>query len=171
MFAFPNLNVYVIVEFLWFGLISTRVKSNGSEKKVKVIVTQPCLTPFDLMNCSLPGSSVHGILQARILTLVPIPFFRGSSHPRDQTRVSCIAGRFFTIWAPREDKLHGRDATHLIEKPFSKVGTQISTVYQASWHVLNTFLVNPCNIHVQYYFSNFTDYRTEKVETFSVSHS
>ena len=79
MFAFPNLNVYVVVDFLWFGLMSTRVKSHGSEKKVKVLVTQPCLTPFDLMNWSLPGSSVHGILQARTLALLAIPFFRGSS--------------------------------------------------------------------------------------------
>ena len=62
MFAFPNLNVYVVADFLCFGLISTRVKSHGSEKQVKVIVTQPCLTPFDLMNCSFPDSSVHGIL-------------------------------------------------------------------------------------------------------------
>ena len=44
------------------------------------------------------SSSVHGILQARILEWVAIPFSRGSSWPRDWTRVSCIAGRFFTIW-------------------------------------------------------------------------
>ena len=55
------------------------------------------------MDCSLPGSSVHGILQARILEWVAIPFSRGSSQPRDQTQVSCIVGRFFTIWVLRED--------------------------------------------------------------------
>ena len=44
----------------------------------------------------------HGILQARILEWVAIPFSRGSSRPRDQTQVSCIAGRFFTDWATRE---------------------------------------------------------------------
>ena len=54
------------------------------------------------MDCSLPGSSVHWIHQARILEWVAIPFSRGSSWPRDQTWVSCIAGRFFTIWATRE---------------------------------------------------------------------
>ena len=53
-------------------------------------------------SCSLPGSSVHKILQARILEWVAIPSSRGSSWPRDQTRVSCIAGVFFTIWATRE---------------------------------------------------------------------
>ena len=54
------------------------------------------------MNCSLPGSSVHGILQARILGWVAFPFSRGSSQPRDQTQVSRIAGGLFTVWATRE---------------------------------------------------------------------
>ena len=56
----------------------------------------------DPMDCSLPGSSAHGILQARILEWIAIPFSRGSSWPRDRTWVSCIAGRCFTIWATRE---------------------------------------------------------------------
>ena len=56
----------------------------------------------DPMDCSLPGSSVHGILQARILEWVAIPFSRGSFQPKDPTRVSCIAGRFFTVWVTRE---------------------------------------------------------------------
>ena len=51
-------------------------------------------------------SSVHGILQAKILEGVAIPFSRGSSQPRDWTWVSCTAGRFFTIWAIRESLLH-----------------------------------------------------------------
>ena len=54
------------------------------------------------MDCSPPGSSVHGIFQARILEWVAISFSRGSSQPRDQTRVSRIVGRRFTIWATRE---------------------------------------------------------------------
>ena len=61
-----------------------------------------CLTLCDPMDCSLPGSSVHGISQARILEWVAIPFPRGSSWSRDWTWVSCIAGRFFTIWATRK---------------------------------------------------------------------
>ena len=61
-----------------------------------------CLTYCNSMDCSLPGSSVHGILQARILERVAIPFSRGSSWPRDWPQVSCIAGGFFTIWATRE---------------------------------------------------------------------
>ena len=54
------------------------------------------------MDCSPPGSSLHGILQARILEWVAMPSSRGSSQPRDQTQVSVIAGRFFTIWTTRE---------------------------------------------------------------------
>ena len=54
------------------------------------------------MDCSPPGSSVHAIFQARILEWVAISFSRGSSQPRDRTRVSCTAGRFFTNWATRE---------------------------------------------------------------------
>ena len=60
------------------------------------------------MDCSLPGSSVHGILQARILEWVAISFSRGSFQPRDRTRVSCSAGRRFTTCATREDKLKGQ---------------------------------------------------------------
>ena len=54
------------------------------------------------MDCSQPGSPVHGILRARVLEWVAILFSRGSSWPRDWTQVSCIIGRFFTIWATRE---------------------------------------------------------------------
>ena len=63
---------------------------------------QLCPTPCDPMECSPPGSSVRGILQARILEWVAIPFSRGSSQPRDRTWVSCITGGFFTSWATRE---------------------------------------------------------------------
>ena len=57
------------------------------------------------MDYSLPGSSVHGILQARILKWVSISFSKSSSWPRDQTQVSCIVGRFFTSWAEKEAQL------------------------------------------------------------------
>ena len=67
------------------------------EWKVKVLVAQLCLTLCDPMDYSSPGSSGHGILQAGILQWVAFPFSRGSSQPRDQTRVSCIADRYFTI--------------------------------------------------------------------------
>ena len=67
-------------------------------------VTQLCPTLSDPMDCSPPGSSVHGISQARILEWAVIPFSRGSSQPRDQTQVSRIAGRLLTLWATRAAK-------------------------------------------------------------------
>ena len=61
---------------------------------MKVLITQLCPTLCDPVDCSPPDSSVHGILQTRLLEWVTIPFSRGSSQPRDQTQVFCIAGRF-----------------------------------------------------------------------------
>ena len=69
---------------------------------MKVKVTQSCPTLCDPMDCSLPASSVHGILQARILGWVTVPFSRESSQPRDWTQVSHIAGRFTAVWATWE---------------------------------------------------------------------
>ena len=62
-----------------------------------VLVTQLCLILYSSMDFTLPGFSVHGISQARILEWVAISFYRESFPPRDQTWVSCIAGRCFTI--------------------------------------------------------------------------
>ena len=64
----------------------------------EIEVTQSCPTLCNLMDCSLPGSSVHGIFQARILEWVATSFSRGSSQPRARTRVSETAGSLFTIW-------------------------------------------------------------------------
>ena len=80
-----NIIIVKTVEILWWWF-SHSVVSNSS----------------DPMDCSLPESSVHGILQARILEWAAISFLRGSSWPRNQTSVSCIAGRLFTDWAMRE---------------------------------------------------------------------
>ena len=65
-------------------------------------VAQLCLTLCNPMDCSPPGSLVPGIFQARVLEWVAISFSRASSWPRDQTQVSDIAGRRFTLWATRE---------------------------------------------------------------------
>ena len=64
---------------------------------MKVKVAQSCLTSRHPMDCSLPGSYVGGFLQARILEVVAISLSRESLQPRDQTYVSCIADKFFTI--------------------------------------------------------------------------
>ena len=71
-------------------------------EKMKVWITQSPPTLCNPKNYSLPGTSVPGILQARILEWVAIPFSRGSSQPRGRTQVSCIAGRFFTNRGTRE---------------------------------------------------------------------
>ena len=65
-------------------------------------VAQSCPTLCNPMDCSLPGFSIHGIFQARILEWVAFPFFREYSQPRDWTQVSHIAGRRFNLWATRE---------------------------------------------------------------------
>ena len=70
--------------------------------RVPESVSCSCLVFCDPMDCSSPGSSVHGILQARILEWVAISFSRGSSRPWDQTQFSHTAGRLFTDWATRE---------------------------------------------------------------------
>ena len=76
--------------------ITLSILSTGDESESEVV--QSCPTLCGPMNCSLPGSSIHGIFQARILEWVAIAFSRGSSQPRDRTRVSCIVGRRFTTW-------------------------------------------------------------------------
>ena len=79
----------------------TRTRRAGPHKSSES-VTQSCPTLCGPMNCSPPVSSVHRILQARILEWVAIFFSRGSSWPRNLTGVSCIAGGFFTSWATRQ---------------------------------------------------------------------
>ena len=65
-------------------------------------ILQSCPTLCDPMDCSLSGSSVHGIFQARVLEWVAISFSRGSSRPRNRTWVSHTASRHFTVWATRK---------------------------------------------------------------------
>ena len=95
----PPLGVPLIKRIIYLILGILRLASTSL--LVKVLVTQSCLTLCDSMVCSLPSSSVHGILQARILEWVVISFLRGSSQLRDWTLVSSIAGKFFTDWATR----------------------------------------------------------------------
>ena len=70
-----------------------------------------CLTLCDPMDCSLSGSSVHGILQAKVLEWVAMPSSRGSSRPRSQTHISCgsfIVGGFFTAKPPEKPRNLGK---------------------------------------------------------------
>ena len=70
----------------------------------------------DPMDCSQPGSSIHGIFQARILEWVATSFSRVSSQPRDRTLISCIAGGFLTDWTTREETLAFLSHPKLMEK-------------------------------------------------------
>ena len=82
----------------WYHLL------NGHEKrKWSSSVMSDSLWPVD---CSPPSSSIHRILQARILEWVAISFSRGSSQPRNRTQVSHTAGRFFTVWAMRKARIY-----------------------------------------------------------------
>ena len=85
--------------WVFSSLISARL---GIIRKKESEVVQSCPTLCDPMDCSPPVSSVHVIFQARVLECIAISFSRGSFWPRDQTQVSCIAGRRFTLWATRE---------------------------------------------------------------------
>ena len=81
----------------------TRIQSiHWSNFVVVVLVSYLCLTLCNSMDCSLLDSSVHEILQSRILEWITIPFSRGYSQPWDWTWVSRIAVRFFTVWPFRE---------------------------------------------------------------------
>ena len=91
------------------------------------------LTLCDPMDYSPPASSVHGILQARILEWVAIPFSRGSFQPRGWTQVLCIEGRFFTIWATKEAQEVGKYHGSLLSAQ-QVVGAGKSMYIQKPWH-------------------------------------
>ena len=86
----------------YHSLTHSLITHLAEPSEMKVLVTQSCQTLCDHTDCSPPGSSVHGISQARILEWVVILFSRGSPQPRDWTCISHIVSGFFTIWATRE---------------------------------------------------------------------
>ena len=115
VWGFQNLNHLPLFDILafpcllpsrgWVAVKSLKWKKIqlGSGAWVRAKLLQSCCTLCHPMDCSPPGSSAHGILQARILEWVAISSSRGSSWPKDWTRVSCsscIAGRFFTAEPP-----------------------------------------------------------------------
>ena len=85
-----------------YFFFSTLSFAQSSRSEVKSLVAHLCPTLCDPMDWSPPGSSVYGILQARMLEWVAIFYSRMSSWLRDWTHVSCIAGRFLTVWITRE---------------------------------------------------------------------
>ena len=89
-----------MIIFFFMAMISIFVIIKDCESESEV--AQLCLTFCDPMDCSLPGSSVHGTFQAIVLEWIAISFSRGSSWPRDWTQVSRIVDRRFTIRATKE---------------------------------------------------------------------
>ena len=105
-------------------------------------VVQSCLTLCDPVDCSLLGSSVHGIFQARVLEWVAISFCRGSSQPRDWTHlsnVSCITGRFFTTGATHKAK-QNKNPDQMIVKVLSEnlwlVSTSLDKLTSRGFHLM-----------------------------------
>ena len=98
---------FLILEFFYCFCHRTLANHivDESQSYSKSEVTQSCPPFGNPMDHRLPGSSVHGIFQVRVLEWAAISSSSGSSQPRDQNRVSCIAERRFTIWATREDSL------------------------------------------------------------------
>ena len=127
-----------------FGTSNTKVWQKNEKVKVKV---KSRLTLCDLMDYSPPGSSVHGIFQARILEWVAISFSRESSQPRDRTQVSCIAGGCFNLWATREAPKISRDSMYM------PVTMLISTnCYKLHLIFVTTRTLNPHYSNYQLYF-------------------
>ena len=100
IFEKPNIVhcfIFFVVVFLFLTRIYFPSIALNNKPTSRVLVSQSYPTVCDSVDCSPQGSSVHGILQARTLECIAIPFSRG-----DWTQISCIASRFFTTWATRE---------------------------------------------------------------------
>ena len=108
----------------------------STRSEVEVLVTQSRLTLCDPTDCSLPGPSVHGILQARTLEWVAILFSRGSSWLRDQIQVSGITGGFFTIWDTREES----PSPEMSAEIYSKLFQQMNFSFLSELHLSNYYM-------------------------------
>ena len=119
----------------------------GNPRLTVCSVAQSCLTLCSLMNCSLPGSSVHGIFQARILEWVAMFYFRGSYQPRDRTRVfsfSILASRFFTTSVTWEASLDLTDEKYFSSSSQSnrrhRKVSGFSQPRMGTWESLSSFI-------------------------------
>ena len=119
---------------------------------MKVLVTQLCLTLCHPKDCNPPGSSVHGILQARILEWVALHFSRGSSPPRDWTCVSCIASRFYTIWATKEAQSYSYSMPKFMETWIFK--TLVSFTFHCP--IFPALFLKPPHLDFHYCLSTFS---------------
>ena len=102
----PRCHFITPSKLCWVPSVMEFLLCKQNDKRQVLLVSRVRLC--DPMDYSRPGSSVHGMLQARILEWLAIPFSRGSSWPRDWAPGACIAGRFYTVWAT--EKLERRGA-------------------------------------------------------------
>ena len=105
-------------------------------------VAQSCPTLCDPMDCSLSGSSFHGIFQVRVLEWIAISFFRGYSQPRNRTRVSLIAGRLFTVGAIREvHMMLQKSQMNFLANPILYIYPQTHVKLTRTWNPQFFFIV------------------------------
>ena len=124
------------------------------------LVTQQGPALCDPLDCSPPGSSVHGVFQARILQWVVISYCRGSSSPTDQTRVSCVfcIGRCILYHCATWEALTNLEASNKYRTELNKLkfnrnwGLAYITDYAALWH---------CRSHLLPWFLQFSIYKEE----------
>ena len=123
----------------------------------QVLLAQSRPTLGDSMDCSPQGSSLHGVLQVKILEWVAAPFSSGSSWPRDWALVSCIAGGFFTNWATRELQRADQIFANWGRKGVQRQGRRSQETTVQPW---SRVLVLPRDIYITIFWSCFADTET-----------
>ena len=106
------------------------------------------------MNCSPPGSSVHGISQARILESVAISFFEGSSRPRGQTHISCLAGGFLTTEPPGKSRSYGNSIFNFLRNFLTVFHT---FTFSPAKHKSSNFSIPLSTLAIFWHFNNSLD--------------
>ena len=114
-----------------------RVTGTWAVIPVLVLVVPSCLTLCDPMDCTLPGSSVNGILQARTLEWVAMPSSRGSSKPGIKVRSRALAGRFFITWATKEAHRGLNPSSFSGQAQFPWEGYYLTLSFRGEMKVLN----------------------------------
>ena len=138
-----TISVANVISLLLFGSWMINAPNYGQAVLLCSSVTKLCSTHCDPMDCSLPGSSVHGIYHARILEWVAISFSKASPWPRDQTHVSCIGKQILYHWATSEAHELGLIRT-LGPSIFGKVHQVVLLEPDSSWNHGNFwFLLSP----------------------------
>ena len=128
-------------EFCFWNFFFREVLVYWSESEV----AQSCPTPCNPMDCSLPGSSVYGIFQARVLEWVAISFSRRSSQPRDWSLVSHILGKCFTVWANRKVPSLLKACIYCVFLRFSRVYATSNCPFAGFFQVLQIILRFYCS--------------------------